>query len=187
VLVRAVRRGKSSYRSALVVRKGEGGPLGSLAGKRAAWVDPHSVAGYLLPAAFLRKNALEPARVFKHQFFAGSYPAALGAVLSEHADVAPIHALDEGGPHLREALKLAAPGFEDAFDLLAVTDETPSDGVVVGPRASDQADELARAFLALAKAPEGKKLMGDVFHADDFEPAPAMGYRALYAVAPKDL
>lgn len=187
VIVRALRRGRSAYRSALVVRKGEGGALGALVGRRAAWVDPHSVAGYLLPAALLRKHALDPARTFKHQFFAGSYPAALGAVLSEHADVAPIHALDDGGPLFRESLKLAAPGFEDAFELLAVTDETPSDGVVVGPSAGALADQLSRAFLALAGAPEGKKLLTDVFHADDFEPAPAMGYRALYAVAPADL
>lgn len=187
VLVRAVRRGKSSYRSALVVRKGDGGPVTSLVGKRAVWVDPHSVAGYLLPAAFLRKQGLDPARTFKHQFFAGSYPAALGAVLSEHADVAPIHALDEGGPLLQESLKLAAPGFEDAFELLAVTDETPSDGVVIGPAASERGDVLQRAFLALAKEPEGQTLLKDIFHADDFEPAPALGYRALYAVAPANL
>ncbi len=187
VLVRAVRGGKSSYRSALVVRRGEQGPLSSLAGKRAAWVDPHSVAGYLLPVAFLRKHGLEPARCFQHQFFAGTYPAALGAVLSEHADVAPIHALDDGGPHLREALKLAAPGFEDAFDLLATTDETPGDGVVLGPRAGDDGDALSRALLELSAAPAGKALLDEVFHAESFEPAPAMGYRALYAVAPKEL
>ena len=162
-------------------------PLGAIVGKRAAWVDPHSVAGYLLPVAFLRKNQLEPARCFTHQFFAGSYPAALGALLSEHADVAPIHATGEGETHVREALKLAAPGFEDAFDLLAITDETPSDGVVLGSRASADGDALVQALLALSKAPEGRTLLDEVFHAESFEPAPAMGYRALYAVAPKDL
>lgn len=187
VLARVVRHGKSEYRSALLVRKGEQGPLRSLVGKRAAWVDPHSVAGYLLPAAFLRSQGLDPARSFKHQFFAGSYPAALGAVLSEHADVAPIHSLDEGGPHLRESLRLAAPGFEDAFELLALTDSTPGDGVVLGPRAPDVGDPLAEGLLSLSEVTGGKELLDDIFHADAFEAAPAMGYRALYAVAPRDL
>lgn len=187
VLVRALRRGKSSYRSALVVRKGDGGALSSLVGKRAAWVDPHSVAGYLLPAAFLRAGGLEPTRVFRHELFAGSYPAALGALLSEEADVAPIHAHDESAPGVRESLKVAAPGFEDAFDILAITDETPSDGVVVGPSGGASGEELSRAFLALSEAPEGRALLSEVFQAEGFEPAPALGYRALYAVAPAEL
>jgi phosphonate transport system substrate-binding protein len=187
ILVRAVRKGRSTYRSALVTRRGESVTLPSLRGKRAAWVDPHSVAGYLLPAAHLRTRGYDPDTLFAHQFFAGSYPAALGALLSEHADLATIHALDETTAAIRESLRLAAPGMEDTLEVLAVTDPVPSDAVVLGPQSLMDGAPLIAALLTLSTHDEGKKLLDEVFHADSFEAASKMGYRSLYAVAPKDL
>jgi phosphonate transport system substrate-binding protein len=184
VIVRTVRRGRSSYCSALLTRKHEGGSLASLRGKRAAWVDPHSVAGYLLPVAHLRKNGYEPRALFAQQMFAGSYPGALGAVLEEKADVAAVHCLDGDEGALAESLKVAAPGFEDEFALIALTDATPSDGVVLGPRGETKRDALERALLAMPKvAPD---VIEEIFHAEGFELAEKMAYRALYAVAPRD-
>jgi phosphonate transport system substrate-binding protein len=45
------------------------------------------------------------------------------------------------------------------------------------------AKTLESTFLELADSPEGQALLRDVFSADRFEPAPRMGYRALYRVA----
>ena len=42
---------------------------------------------------------------------------------------------------------------------------------------------LESSLLALQSSPEGLSLLKDIFNADRFEPAPRMGYRALYRVA----
>jgi phosphonate transport system substrate-binding protein len=185
VLVRAVRRGRSEYCSALVVRKGKAAGLRGLQGKRAAWVDPHSVAGYLLPVAYLRQQGYDPAVLFSDQLFAGSYPGAASAVLEDHADVAAVHALAGDPDSLAESLRVTAPGFEDKLEAVVFTDPVPSDGVLLGPRAADVKDALTRALLALPESEAGKALIDEVFHADAFEPARPMSYRALHAVAPR--
>jgi len=64
VVVRGVRRGMSSYRAALVCRSGAGLNLDRLKGTTASWVDRDSVAGYLLPTAYLKAQGLEPSRAF---------------------------------------------------------------------------------------------------------------------------
>ena len=40
-----------------------------------------------------------------------------------------------------------------------------------------------KTLLTLEKTPEGRTLLAEVFAVDRFEPAPRMGYRALYRVA----
>jgi phosphonate transport system substrate-binding protein len=42
---------------------------------------------------------------------------------------------------------------------------------------------LESTLLGLESSPEGQELLKKVFSADRFEPAPRMGYRALYRVA----
>lgn len=183
VIVRTVRRGRSSYCSALVVRAGEHDSLLSLRGRRAAWVDPHSVAGYLLPVAHLKRNGIEPGAFFSEQMFAGSYPGALGAVLEEKADLAAVHAIDDDPGATEEALRVTAPGSEDAFAVIAMTEASPSDGVVIGPRSREKAPALERALMAMRTVAPG--ILHDIFHGEAFELAEPMAYRALYAVAPR--
>ena len=76
------------------------------------------------------------------------------------------------------------PGQEAAFRVLTFTDESPNDGVAVsmsmnGPMVT----ELEKAMLAMKDSSAGEQVLKDLFHADKFEPAPRMGYRALYRVA----
>ncbi|MBM7113909.1 phosphate/phosphite/phosphonate ABC transporter substrate-binding protein [Archangium primigenium] len=185
VLARGVRRGRSSYRSALVVRAGSGLTLATLQGRRMAWVDRDSVGGYLLPAAYLKAQGLEPARVFSAQQFTGSYQAALAAVREGTADVASVFCPPEStGLVYSDGVEVVLPGQGGAFDLLAYTEEAPNDGVPVGMSvAADVAALLERAFLTLHERADGQRLLEEIFTAERFEPAPRMGYRALYRVA----
>src|ERR1043166_4669487 len=65
IVARAVRHGRSTYGSALVKRKGSDTSLVRPKQIRAAWVDPQSVAGYLLPVAHLKSTRrIDPARHF---------------------------------------------------------------------------------------------------------------------------
>lgn len=186
VLVRGVRRGTSSYRSALVCRAGAGLTLDKLKGTIAAWVDRDSVAGCLLPAAFLKTQGLEPARAFTSQQFTGSYRVALEAVLAGTADVTSVFC-----PPASTGLTFAS-GVEDVlgkgagakFELIAYTEEAPNDGVLVAMTVPTPLVELLEKTLTgLHASPEGQTLLRDIFNGEKFEPAPRMGYRALYRVA----
>lgn len=185
VLVRGVRNGASTYRAALVARADAKVTLDTLAGTRAAWSDRDSVGGYLLPMAFLREKGLDPAKTFHHQDFVGNYRKALEAVLDGKADVTSVFA-----PSARSAaadttgLGELWPEQQGAFKVLGFTEDAPNDGVAVSmSAASATVSELEKTLLSLHQTPAGTAVLKDCFHADKFELAPRMGYRALYRVA----
>ncbi|XXF76814.1 PhnD/SsuA/transferrin family substrate-binding protein [Myxococcaceae bacterium GXIMD 01537] len=186
VLVRGLRRGTSSYRSALVCRAGSGLTVERLRGTTAAWVDRDSVAGYLLPTAYLKTQGLDPAKAFSAQQFAGSYQAALEAVLSGKADVASVFCPPAStGLTFTSGLEdVLGKGYGNKFELMAYTDEAPNDGVLVAMTVPPSLVEaLERSLTELDSTAEGQALLRDIFNAQKFEPAPRMGYRALYRVA----
>jgi phosphonate transport system substrate-binding protein len=109
ILARPLRRGSVRSRSALLVRADSPLQLETLAGTTAAWVDRASLAGHLLPMAWLRERGLEAAKLFGQQLFLGSYQACLEALLEGEADVAALFAPPEGHD-LRLAVEEVAPG-----------------------------------------------------------------------------
>lgn len=181
VRARGVRHGGATYRAALLCRPETPFDVGNLFSVRAVWNDQDSVGGYLLPIAWLRGLKVETATAFKSQAFVGSYREAVEEVLLGRADLtsvfAPLHdtlaGLDEFLPHSRER-----------FKVVGVTAEAPNDGVVFSPLSKPSVIEgVEKKFLALHESAEGLGVLKDVFAADRFEPAPRMGYRALYPIA----
>jgi phosphonate transport system substrate-binding protein len=187
VLVRGVRRGgTSSYRSALVCRAGAGLTVDKLKGTLAAWVDRDSVAGCLLPAAFLKTQGVEPARAFTSQQFTGSYRGALEALLAGTADVTSVFCppASTGLTFASGVEDVLGKGMGDKFELIAYTEEAPNDGVLVAMTVpSPLVELLEKSLIELNATPEGQALLRDIFNGEKFEPAPRMGYRALYRVA----
>ncbi|AKF83406.1 phosphonate ABC transporter substrate-binding protein [Myxococcus fulvus 124B02] len=186
VVVRGVRRGMSSYRSALVCRSGAGLSVDRLKGATAAWVDRDSVAGFLLPTAYLKAQGLEPARAFFAQHFTGSYRGALESVLDGKADVASVFCppASTGLTYTTGVEDVLGAGAGRRFELIAYTDEAPNDGVPVAMGLQPQlVTALETTLQGLQSSPEGVALLKDIFNAERFEPAPRMGYRALYRVA----
>ena len=179
IIARAVRRGRSTYASAFVVKKPARLKLAPRA-LRAAWVDPWSVAGHLLPKAHLRAKRHVVEHFFLSETFYGSYTAALQAVIDGAADVAGVHVIPGDALSLAVALDTHLKGAADVLQALEVTAEVPSDGVAC--RVDVDAAGLQRALLGLPRA-----LLNDVFQADAFEKAQPHGYRPLYAIAPPDL
>jgi len=186
VAVRGVRRGMSSYRAALVSRAGVALTVDRLKGTTAAWVDRDSVAGYLLPTAYLKAQGLEPTRAFFAQHFTGSYRGVLEAVLGGKADVASVFCppASTGLTYSTGVEDVLGAGAGRRFELIAYTDEAPNDGVPVAMGlAPELVQTLETTLLGLQTSAEGMALLKDIFNADRFEPAPRMGYRALYRVA----
>ena len=185
VLVRGVRQGTSQYRAALVARADSHVTLEKLSGLTAVWTDRDSVGGYLLAVAFLRSKGLDPSKVFFAQQFAGSYHAALDTLLSGKADISSVFA-QPSSPKAPEATGLdqLLPDRKGELAVVAFTDLSPNDGVAVSMSASPVlVTALEKTLLTLHQSPEGAALLTDTFSAERFEPAPRMGYRALYRVA----
>jgi phosphonate transport system substrate-binding protein len=176
----------SSYRAALVCRAGARLSLERLKGTSAAWVDRDAVAGYLLPVAYLKAQGVEPTRTFVAQHFTGSYRGALEEVLAGTADVAGVFCppSSTGLSYTAGVEKVLGARAGDKFELIAYTEEAPNDGVPVAMSVpAALVSTLESTLLGLGESPEGQELLKNVFSADRFEPAPRMGYRALYRVA----
>ncbi|MHB8873093.1 MAG: phosphate/phosphite/phosphonate ABC transporter substrate-binding protein [Myxococcaceae bacterium] len=185
VLVRGVRRGASQYRAALVARADAKVTLDKLAGLTAVWTDRDSVGGYLLAVAFLRAKGLDPSKVFFAQQFAGSYRAALDTLLAGKADLSSVFAPPQspGAPD-NSGLEQLAPERKGELEVVAFTETSPNDGVAVSMSASPVlVTALEKTLLTLHQSEEGVALLSGTFSAERFEPAPRMGYRALYRVA----
>src|SRR5215831_10808233 len=180
VLVRPVRRGSVRSRSALLVRADSSLQLETLGGTTAAWVDRSSLAGHLLPMAWLRERGLDPQRLFGQQLFLGSYQAALEALLGGDADVAALFAPPEGHD-LRQSVEEVTPGRSQDVRVLACTMPALHDAWVVAPHVPlPEALRLERGLLAVREVPEGTALLRDVLRAERLERAPELGHRELF-------
>lgn len=180
IVVRAVRRGRSTYASAFVVKKQA--PLPKLAPRtlRAAWVDPQSVAGHLLPKAHLRAKRHVVEHFFVDEAFYGSYGGALQAIIDGEADVAGVHVIPGDAKSLMVALEAHLKGASEVLSAIEVTAEVPGDGIAA--RAGVDVARLLKALTSLSK-----ELLDDVFKVDAFEKAQPGGYRPLYAIAPPEM
>jgi len=80
--------GTSTYHGYIFVRKDSGiRNAGDLKGKRFAFVERATTAGYLFPLAWLREHGVEnPKAYLREMYFAGSHDAAVQAVLDKDAD-----------------------------------------------------------------------------------------------------
>lgn len=84
-----VRKGRTSYGAALVVRAdSELKTLEDLVGTRAGWVDPWSAAGFVVPRMELAKRGIEPSSAFRSEQFFGTHRDVLAALDRGDCDVA---------------------------------------------------------------------------------------------------
>lgn len=143
---KTVREGRSEYRSALVARADARLALERLSGKRAAWVDPLSIGGYLLARKHLVDRGIDPEVTFGEQRFLRTHPAVLNAVLHDEADVAAVSVPGAEDELVRQGLVVFA-GEVGATRLvaLAVTQPAPTDALVL-TRALEET--RARAFTS---------------------------------------
>ena len=174
-------RGGAHYHGAILV--GADAPIGALsllAGKRAAWVDRYSAAGFVVPRIELAKAGVDVKSAFASQRFVGSHAAVAQAVADRSADF--------GATYVRLAPNgavIAGPwldnhDLERKLRIFATFGEIPPD-VIAARQGLDAAmrDRVRDALLGLAKDMRGLSLLADVFGADGFfVPNPA-NYEAL--------
>ncbi len=81
--------GSSTYYGLIFVRKDSGiRSIKDMQGKRFAFVDRATTAGYLLPLAFFKKHGIENYKTFfKETYFAGTHQDAIYDVLNKKAEI----------------------------------------------------------------------------------------------------
>lgn len=169
-ILRAVRKGASSYHGVLVVPHGATlKSVAELRGKRVAFVDKQSTSGYLYPRMLLKKAGLDP----EHDItavFVGSHRRVVELVAAGGA---------EAGACFAEAPEL----LEDpaALRVLAQTAAIPGDPVIVGPALTgEHIKKLRRALIDLATNPQAASFFSYA-GIDGFVPAGDHDYDALAA------
>ncbi len=151
-LASVVRSGARSYRGALVGHKDRAPRLDreSLLGRRVAWVDEWSAAGYLAPRRLIRSKGLDPKALFASEVQLGSYDAIADALRSGHVDVGPtLVTTTETGDLAGHQLES-----EPWAVLLGITENIPSDIVCARaglPRAD--VERLSRTLAGVRLSP----------------------------------
>jgi eukaryotic-like serine/threonine-protein kinase len=180
-LVSHHRGGRAEFHSVIVVAADSRirTPVG-LKGKRAAWVDPFSAAGYAMPRIQLAALGVDPRTAFASERFLGSHDAAVRAVIGGKADFAATYAgLDRWGAPIRGPW---IPWAKDSLRVVTTFGVIPAD--VIASRATMSAadrEKLTRALIAASYDKKGNPLVRAIFGVDEFRRWTPASYELLSA------
>jgi len=171
--------GTSTYHGFLFVRKDSGiRTVKEMRGKRMAFVDRATTAGYLFPLAWLRERGVAgPDGFFSEYYFTGSHDAAMIAVLDRKADVgAAKHSV-------WDRVRRVNPRVDEELLILAESQRVPSNGLCVRKDMEpDLREALRRALLDLERDPEGTRVLAE-FGAIRFIETTAADYAPVQRMA----
>lgn len=171
--------GSSTYHGLLLVRKDSGiADVAAMRGKRMAYVDKATTAGYVFPLAYLRENGVkDEAGFFRETFFSGSHDAAIIAVLDGKADVAAVK------HSIYDRIEKENPRVARELTILARSAVVPSNGLCVRADLSAALQgKLKQALLGLENDPAGKTVLAE-FGALRFIETTAQDYRPVFEMA----
>ncbi|KFE66775.1 sensor histidine kinase [Hyalangium minutum] len=154
-VLRAVRAGRWYYHSAFICRADEPLTLEKLRGRRAAWVDPLSTAGYLLPKRHLESLGMNPSELFAEQRFYGTYRQALLAVLSGQADVTTFFTTHMEEYMVRALLAERVGPDERRLRPFAFSGPTLADGIIITERLTEAEAHRVVAAITTMSHDEG--------------------------------
>jgi len=171
-IFKAVRGGQSTYRAAIVARRRDGMALEELGDYRAAWVDRRSTGGHLLARALLREHGID---TVAEETYHGDYASALLAVMLKRADFTSVYTKDESEAAARATLSEHIGPYETQFRVVAITDSSPSDGLIVTNRAPD-VHTLIGAVAPFTATGRGDSTLLTMFDAESLELADTNDY-----------
>jgi ABC-type phosphate/phosphonate transport system substrate-binding protein len=151
-----------------------------LQGGSVAWVDPTSASGYLHPRLQLASRGIDTRRLFREEQFFGSHAAVARAVLDGKADAGATFAEwpGDGQPVRRAGFLEIDPNA--GVRCIEWTAAIPNDVIVgLGDIDPDLRDRFARALLSMSTVGAGRKVLEDLFHAQQFLWAPQNAFDPL--------
>ena len=151
--------GTSTYHGYLFVRRDSGiHDAAAMKGRRMAFVDRATTAGYVFPLAWLRERGVtSPDAWFSETWFTGSHDASIAAVLEKKADVGCAK------HSVYDRVRAEDPRVERDLVILASSPPVPSNGLCVrADMEPDLREALRRALLDLPGEPEGAKVLQQI-------------------------
>lgn len=180
VLVRPVNPdGTSTYYGYIFVRRNSGiRDLAGMKGKRFAFVEQATTAGYLFPIAYFRDHGIaDPRSYLGEVFFTGSHDAAVQAVLSGEADIGAAKNT------VYDRLAQEEPRIGKDLTILAASGSVPQNGLAVRKDLDPELKSaVAKALLEMDRDPEGIVALKK-FGARGFVATTDSDYAYVYALA----
>ena len=166
LLLQTVRNGSDHYR-AQFVKKADNKDINKIEdvkGKKIAYTDPTSAAGYTYPALMLKKANIDPQKDVQ-PIYAGGHDKALQALLRGDVDVATTF------EDARTNLTKEVPDIMSKLSVFAYSENIPNDTVSIRPQFSDEfKNKVQQAFIKIMSTPEGKKIGKEIYSFDGLVP-----------------
>jgi phosphonate transport system substrate-binding protein len=174
VLARPVNlQGASTYHGLLFVRRDSGiTSIEDMRGKRFAFVDKATTAGYLLPLAYFTKHGVQYKTYLKESYFTGTHEDAIYDVLNGAAKNTIFDRVASTDDRVRKGLVV-----------LERSPDVPENGLAVRKSLDEGVKKLLRdALVTMHADPEGKRILAD-FGARQFIVTTDADYRPVYEYA----
>ena len=171
--------GTSTYHGYLFARKESGiRRSADMKGKRFAFVEHATTAGYLFPLAFFKASGVaDPQTYLGQSFFAGSHDAAILAVLNSEADVGAAKNT------IYDQLAGENPRIEQELIILATSGVVPQNCLAVRKDLDPGLkQELKQVLVEMERDPEGAEVLRK-FGARGFIETTDRDYAYLYTLA----
>ncbi len=173
--------GSSTYWGYIFVRKDSGiKTVADMKGKKMAFVDKATTAGYLFPMAFFKEHGISDVKnYFSEYYFAGSHDAAINAVLDKDFDVGCAK------HSMFERMARSNPRVRKELVILAQSPQVPSNGLGVRGNLSEALKKrLKETLLSMVDDPEGREILKR-FEAAKFIPTTKEDYAPVFDIARK--
>ncbi|MBL4936821.1 phosphate/phosphite/phosphonate ABC transporter substrate-binding protein [Clostridium sp. YIM B02515] len=147
-----------NYKAMIVVKKNSTiNSIQDLKGKKIAWQDVTSTAGYIYPAAEMKKAGVDPEKDVQGVTVKGHDKGVI-AVLNGDVDAAAVF------EDARNNVKKDFPNVFNDTKVIYRTQGIPNDTIAVRSD-MDEAwkDKISQAFIDIAKDPDGQKIVKDIY------------------------
>jgi phosphonate transport system substrate-binding protein len=170
--------GTSTYHGLIFVRKNSGiRSISQLEGKRFAFVDKATTAGYLLPLAYFRKHGQDYRTFLKESYFTGTHEDAILDVLNSKADIGAAKNT------VYERLAASDDRIKRELVILERSPDVPENGLAVRKDLDVSLKEkMKKALLTMHEEPGGADIL-KVFGAQRFIETRDSDYQPVYRYA----
>jgi phosphonate transport system substrate-binding protein len=167
LLLQTERNGANFYRAMFVKRADDTSinKIEDVKGKKVAFVDASSAAGYIYPSVVLKGANINPETDVKASF-AGGHDKALMALSRGDVDVATVF------EDARDVILKEVPDAKEKLVPFAYSDKIPNDTVCIRNGFSEEFNKkVQQAFINIMKTEEGKKIGKEIYSFDNLVPA----------------
>lgn len=172
--------GTSTYHGLIFVRKDSGiKSIHQMAGKRFAFVDKATTAGYLLPLAYFQEHGKDYRTFLKESYFTGTHEDAIFDVLNKKADVGAAKNT------VYERVAASNDRIKKELVILERSPDVPENALAVRKDLDNpMKKKLKEALLTMHEDPEGMAIL-KVFGAQRFIETNETDYQPVYRYAEK--